>query len=158
MLLRKYGSPYPPSPVYGPPNPAPPPPPPPPQPMYGPPPIYGPPSSVQVFYGAPHALGTFWEKLKWKLDVFTIGKLLLKLVLFKKFVSWVALLCLLFVIPTLKNKFESATSGGGSGGGERSLRKIDDEEFIRIFNNIIKALDASSYEDKSATSKNHNSS
>lgn len=102
-----YGPPAPP-PAYGPPAPPPF--------VYGPPapPIYGPPSSsVQVFYGMPHALTSFWEKLKFKLDLFTIGKILLKLVLFKKFVSWVALICLLFFIPSLKSKFGAVTDGGG---------------------------------------------
>ncbi|XP_028154142.1 uncharacterized protein LOC114347668 [Diabrotica virgifera virgifera] len=163
--VSNYGPPAPQygAPVYGPPNPAPPPPPPAPQPVYGPPaPIYGPPpSSVQVFYGVPHALdalGSFWEKLKWKLDLFTLGKILLKLVLFKKFVSWVALLCLLFFIPALKNKF------GNNGGGEgdlnyRSIGRIDDKELDMLYNTIYKAIDQFSLtlDDRTITKKKINS-
>ncbi|KAJ8976128.1 hypothetical protein NQ317_019393, partial [Molorchus minor] len=90
-----YGPPNP-GPVYGPPNPPP---------IYGPPPpVYNAPSSVQVFYGVPHAMLSIWDKLKFKLDLFTIGKILLKLVIFKKIVSFIAILCLLLFIPALKKK------------------------------------------------------
>lgn len=52
----------------------------------------------------PHAiLEGFLDKFKLKLDLFTIGKLLLKLVIFKKIVSFIAIICLLLFIPSLKN-------------------------------------------------------
>ncbi|CAH2008286.1 unnamed protein product [Acanthoscelides obtectus] len=101
----QYGPPnYPP--VYGPPHPP-------------PPPVYGPPASnVQVFYGVPHALGSIWdklhEKLKFKLNLFTLGKILLKLVIFKKIVSFIAILCLLLFIPTLKDKSKPSQSSSSS--------------------------------------------
>ena len=47
---------------------------------------------------------SIWDKLKFKLDLFTIGKIILKLVIFKKVVSLIAILCLLMFIPTLKHK------------------------------------------------------
>ncbi|KAF7264918.1 uncharacterized protein LOC143191661 [Rhynchophorus ferrugineus] len=116
----------PPSPHYGPPAPQYGPPAPqygPPAPQYGPPaphygsfaepapyPVsaYGPPQNLQVFYGMPHAMvnvwDKLWEKLKFKLDIFTLGKILLKLVIFKKIVSVIAILCLLLFIPSLKHK------------------------------------------------------
>ncbi|CAG9854198.1 unnamed protein product [Phyllotreta striolata] len=127
-------------PAYGPPSPPPPPP------VYGPPvalqPIYGAPSSVQVFYGMPHALSSFWEKLKFKLDLFTVGKLLLKLVLFKKFVGWLALICLLFVVPTLKNKFHGEGQERRFGDG----RKLDVEEINELSNLVYKALENFTYD------------
>ncbi|XP_066245513.1 uncharacterized protein [Euwallacea similis] len=111
-LASQYGPPVPqygrPSPQYGPPQYGPP--------QYGPPPYggfvepqYGPPSqNLQVFYGVPHAMVNIWdkilEKIKWKLDLFTFGKILLKLVIFKKIVSLIAILCLLLFIPKLKHK------------------------------------------------------
>ncbi|XP_030748859.1 formin-F-like [Sitophilus oryzae] len=112
----------PPGPQYGPPGPqyGPPPSPPysPPSPSYGgsfaepagypPAPVYGSPQNLQVFYGVPHAMVSIWdklwEKIKWKLDLFTLGKILLKLVIFKKIVSLIAILCLLLFIPSLKHK------------------------------------------------------
>lgn len=45
-----------------------------------------------------------WEKIKWKLDLITLGKILLKLVIFKKIVSFIAIIFLLLFIPALKHK------------------------------------------------------
>lgn len=75
----------------------------------GPYPAYGPPSqNLQVFYGVPHAMISIWdkvwEKIKWKLDLITLGKILLKLVIFKKIVSFIAIIFLLLFIPALKHK------------------------------------------------------
>uniref|UniRef100_A0A182PAI0 Uncharacterized protein n=1 Tax=Anopheles epiroticus TaxID=199890 RepID=A0A182PAI0_9DIPT len=96
---------------------------PPPKPVYGPPkPIYGPPPPPPpppgpVTHGMPYFSPENWllSKLKFKFDLFTIGKILLKLVIFKKIVKFIALLCLLFFIPTLK-----PSGGGGGGHGEDS--------------------------------------
>ncbi|XP_060518383.1 uncharacterized protein LOC132697109 [Cylas formicarius] len=114
--VSQYGPPaghYGPTPQYGPP----------PETQYGPPgPVYGGPQSVQVFYGMPHAMLSLWDKLKWKLDLFTIGKILLKLVIFKKIVSLIAILCLLLFIPALKKKGSSVLGDDGEG-DERSILK-----------------------------------
>lgn len=71
------------------------------------------PTIHQVYYGhsAPPAVG--WEgprddhwllnKLKFKLDFFTIGKILLKLIIFKKIVKFIALICLLLFLPKLQS-------------------------------------------------------
>ncbi|KAJ3621056.1 hypothetical protein MTP99_003231 [Tenebrio molitor] len=78
---------------------------------YGPPvPVYGPSAPV---YGMPHGMLGLLDKLKFKLDLFTIGKILLKIVLFKKFVSFVAIICLLLFIPTLKRKVDEGIPEGG---------------------------------------------
>lgn len=44
------------------------------------------------------------EKIKFKVDFYTIGKILLKLVIFKKIVKFIGLICLLLFLPTLKKK------------------------------------------------------
>uniref|UniRef100_A0A182T9W6 Uncharacterized protein n=1 Tax=Anopheles maculatus TaxID=74869 RepID=A0A182T9W6_9DIPT len=100
---KEYGPP--PKPVYGPPKS-----------IYGPPPPPPPPPGGPVSHGMPYFSPENWllSKLKFKFDLFTIGKILLKLVIFKKIVKFIALLCLLFFIPTLK------PSGGGGHSEESS--------------------------------------
>lgn len=73
---------------------------------YGLPPVphYGP------LYEVPHAMLGILDKLKMKLDLFTIGKIILKLVIFKKVVALIAILCLLLFLPTLKHKESSDAS------------------------------------------------
>ncbi|XP_066156369.1 uncharacterized protein [Euwallacea fornicatus] len=149
-LASQYGPPVsqygPPSPQYGPPSPQYGPPSPqygPPQygpPQYGPPPYggfaepqYGPPSqNLQVFYGVPHAMVNIWdkilEKIKWKLDLFTFGKILLKLVIFKKIVSLIAILCLLLFIPKLKHK---KLFLGGASEDDRGLERSSADDRLR---------------------------
>lgn len=96
-----------------------------PKPSYGPPqyeppkPIYTaavvPPTIHQVYYGHSAPQNNYpvaWEgpredhwllnKLKIKLDFFTIGKILLKLIIFKKIVKFIALICLLLFLPKLQ--------------------------------------------------------
>ncbi|KAJ8716634.1 hypothetical protein PYW07_003261 [Mythimna separata] len=78
-----------------------------------PPPIYGPP--LKPSYGVPYtapALG-FLDKLSLKLDILTIAKLLLKLLIFKKLVTMLAVVCMLLVIPKLIS-FKKGSSGGGN--------------------------------------------
>ncbi|XP_026481675.1 uncharacterized protein LOC113388517 [Ctenocephalides felis] len=53
-------------------------------------------------YGVPYQAPGFFDKLKMKFNWYILGKLLLKLILFKKFVKFAAILCLLFIIPKLK--------------------------------------------------------
>ncbi|XP_053673160.1 uncharacterized protein LOC128723439 [Anopheles nili] len=100
---KEYG--LPPKPVYGPPKP-----------IYGPPPPPPPPPSGPMSHGMPYFSPENWllSKLKFKFDLFTVAKILLKLVIFKKIVKFIALLCLLFFIPTLK------PSGGGGHSDESS--------------------------------------
>lgn len=78
--------------------------------MYGPPqtPIYNapPPSFYKPAPPLPyHSHDYFWEKLKSKISLFTIGKLLLKLLIFKKIVKFIGVICLLMVLPKIKNLF-----------------------------------------------------
>lgn len=88
-----------------------------PQPVYGPPPsaapIYVP---APVFFKPvpyPHYLHDHWPllaKLKAKLNLFTIGKLLLKLVIFKKIIKFISFICLLLIVPKLKDLFKGNMS------------------------------------------------
>lgn len=76
---------------------------------YGPPmrPYYSygpPPPPHPVFHSAPRVENWLLDKFKFKLDLFTIGKLLIKLILFKKFIKFVALICLLLFLPKLQEK------------------------------------------------------
>lgn len=78
------------------------------------------PTIHQIYYGhsgPPPSSGHYpaagWEgpreenwllnKLKFKLDFFTIGKILLKLIIFKKIVKFIALICLLLFLPKLQS-------------------------------------------------------
>lgn len=98
LPAQTYGPPAhtygPPAPSYGPPihKPLPPP---------LPPPIYGPP--LKPSYGVPYTAPAFGflDKLAFKLDILTIAKLLLKLLIFKKLVTMLAVVCMLMVIPKL---------------------------------------------------------
>lgn len=74
---------------------------------YGPPihkplpPVYGPPAKPS--YGVPYTAPglSFLDKLSLKLDILTIGKIMLKVMIFKKIVSMLAVVCLLLFIPKL---------------------------------------------------------
>lgn len=77
----------------------------------GPGPVYGPPKPINMYNyaGPPHAYnlpGEHWllDKLKLKLDLFTIGKLLLKLIIFKKIIKFIAVICLLLWLPKFQTK------------------------------------------------------
>lgn len=79
---------------------------------YGPPgrPVnvynYGPsPQKFPVIHSAPRdEVHWLFDKFKFKLDLFTIGKILIKLIIFKKIVKFIALICLLLFLPKLQPK------------------------------------------------------
>lgn len=123
------------NPVYGPP-------------IYGPPQqAYGPPPLPPSGYGAPlgpsgygypsgygqmgYGLPGHWllDKLKLKLDIFTVGKILLKLLIFKKIVKFFAIICLLLFLPKLKHD-----NGDSHGSGEENYRIIQNEGNTFFFN------------------------
>ncbi|XP_053698843.1 uncharacterized protein LOC128745792 [Sabethes cyaneus] len=109
----------------------------PPKPVYGPPkPVYGPPTSgygppVPAGNGIPYLSPESWllSKLKLKFSWFTLAKILLKLVIFKKIVKFIALLCLLFFIPTLKPSESDNNQSGGDNGGEDYRRRTYDMHY-----------------------------
>lgn len=88
---------------------------------YGPPaPYYNPiPNNVKFElhsypqqYELIHPYQFLFTKLKAKLNIFTIGKLLLKLLIFKKIIKFIGIICLLLILPKLKHfvKDMSATT------------------------------------------------
>lgn len=99
---------------------------------YGPPNYYPPPEPV---YGVPHAMLGLLDKFKVKLDLFTLAKILLKLILFKKLVSFIAIICLFLFIPWLKHEKGDDDEKAYSG----DFRSISNENgmFIHIFMQII---------------------
>lgn len=98
----------------------------PPAPVYGPPvhkplpPVYGPP--IKPSYGVPYTAPGygFLDKLSLKLDILTIAKLLLKLLIFKKIVTMIAVVCMLLVIPKLIS-FKKDKNGGEPDEDERKF-------------------------------------
>ncbi|XP_055377895.1 uncharacterized protein LOC129609798 [Condylostylus longicornis] len=131
---------YPPVPEYGPP----------PAPVYGPPapkPIYGPPphpSHIYINHPPPffhhhhHPREETWlDKLKLKIDLFTIGKLLLKLIIFKKIVKFFAMICLLLFLPKLKNLFSEDMMEDASSAESRDFG-TDKEKLNETINEVTK--------------------
>ncbi|KAH8357847.1 formin-like protein 1 [Drosophila serrata] len=94
----------------------------PPPPEYGAPPLgypqYGPPPPP--FYKPappmPYSHDSwFLEKIKSKINLYTLGKILIKLLIFKKIVKFIGLIFLLLVVPKLKNLFKEDMMSSGSG-------------------------------------------
>ncbi|KAK4883706.1 hypothetical protein RN001_007025 [Aquatica leii] len=126
---------------------------PPSRPVYGPPhPNYAP----EPMFGIPYALTSIIDKIKSKLEVLTILKLLLKLVLFKKFVSFVGIICLLLFIPWLKDSKYGQHHGGGDDNGDdddAAMRRIknghlDDDHLNNITVYIFEAIEKFTQIDK----------
>lgn len=66
-------------------------------------------------HSAPRDEHWLLDKFKFKLDLFTIGKILLKLIIFKKIVKFIALIGLLLFLPKLQTKhmgFMDLLAGG----------------------------------------------
>lgn len=70
------------------------------------------------------------EKIKFKVDFYTIGKILLKLVIFKKIVKFIGIICLLLFLPTLKKKL-----GMGDKDHHSSDESDDESEEERLLKN-----------------------
>ncbi|KAH8362856.1 hypothetical protein KR084_001763 [Drosophila pseudotakahashii] len=111
----------------------------PPPPEYGPPPgypSYGPPPPP--FYKPalpiPYSHGSFLEHLKSKINLYTLGKILLKLLIFKKIVKFIGLIFLLLVLPKLKNIFKDdmmSGSGESSDGMESKFVETDKDKLAQ---------------------------
>ncbi|XP_053963575.1 uncharacterized protein LOC128866690 [Anastrepha ludens] len=82
-----------------------------PQAEYGPPhAVYGPPTfhkPVNIYHPREHWI---LEKLKKKINLFAFGKIILKLLIFKKIVKFIGVICLLLFLPKLKELFKDDTS------------------------------------------------
>lgn len=71
--------------------------------IYGPPSqVYGPPTFHQPVIYQPRD-HWFLEKLKKKINLFTIGKIILKLLIFKKIIKFIGIICMLLFLPKLKH-------------------------------------------------------
>ncbi|KAI8114750.1 hypothetical protein FF38_04437 [Lucilia cuprina] len=106
---NQYLPPSTPAPVYGPPAP-----------VYGPPaPVYGPPQPTYYkpvpypYHPRDHL--SLLHKLKTKINLFTIGKIILKLLIFKKIVKFIGVICLLLFLPKLKDMFKEEPSSDEDG-------------------------------------------
>lgn len=89
---------------------------------------YGPsPQKFPIIHSAPRdEVHWLFDKFKFKLDLFTIGKILLKLIIFKKIVKFIALICLLLFLPRLQTKPLNVVDML-SGGGDESEEEIDEK-------------------------------
>lgn len=65
----------------------------------------------------------FLAKIMKKFDLILMSKILLKLIIFKKIVKFIGLICLLLFIPVLKKKFEEHTSDDEE--EERRIKDLD---------------------------------
>ncbi|XP_037943176.1 uncharacterized protein LOC119676025 [Teleopsis dalmanni] len=117
---------------YGPPNNIP----------YGPPPP-PPPFPYQTHYSKGHLI---FDKISTKLNLLTIGKIILKLLIFKKIVKFIAVICLLLILPKLKGIFHDESTideGSMESRGIKTNKDLDD-----LFEYIIQAI--SSYDERAA--------
>lgn len=61
----------------------------------------------------------FLAKLMKKIDLVLISKIMLKLIIFKKIVKFIGLICLLMFIPILKKKFEESYDSSSEEDGRK---------------------------------------
>ncbi|XP_031620352.1 uncharacterized protein LOC116338920 isoform X2 [Contarinia nasturtii] len=88
---------------------------------------YGPaPPKFPVVHSSPRDEHWLFDKFKFKLDLFTIGKILIKLIIFKKIVKFIALICLLLFLPRLQTKHMNVVDML-SGGGDESEEEPDEK-------------------------------
>lgn len=88
----------------------------------------------QSVQGVPRDEHWLLDKFKFKLDLFTIGKILIKLIIFKKIVKFIALICLLLFLPKLQSKHMNVVDmlTGGDDSGEEEIdekRSLDHCKF-----------------------------
>ncbi|CAH1728415.1 unnamed protein product [Chironomus riparius] len=86
-------------------------------------PQYGPPTGIMETVQKGHE--GFIEKLIKKIDLVLMSKALLKLIIFKKIIKFIAVICLLMFIPVLKKKFEESAGGSGNEDEERKSKLLD---------------------------------
>ena len=67
----------------------------------------------------------FVTKMMKKFDLILMSKILLKLIIFKKIVKFIGIICLLMFIPMLKKKFEEHTSESGEEEEDRRIKHLD---------------------------------
>lgn len=107
--------------------------------IYGSPkPVYGLPMFHQPIIYQPRE-HWFLEKLKKKINLFTIGKIILKLLIFKKIIKFIGVICLLLFLPKLKHFLKDDMSMDETSGESRSVRTEKNalEKHIETLQDII---------------------
>lgn len=80
-----------------------------------------------------------WDKFHFKFDLLTLGKILLKLLIFKKIVKFIGVICLLMFLPTLIEKKKEAhneDADGFEGAMFRNLKPIG-ELTSSVYSNVL---------------------
>lgn len=95
-----------------------------PQPTYGPAPTYAPAPTMHMPEAQKSHSEFFLAKIMKKFDLILMSKILLKLIIFKKIVKFIGIICLLLFIPVLKKKFEEH-SGYNDEEEERRIQELD---------------------------------
>lgn len=102
---------------------------------YGAPPLpsYGPPPPTMT--SMPEAQKShgewFLSKLLKKFDLILVSKIMLKLIIFKKIIKFIGIICLLMFIPILKKKFEESYDSSEEDG--RRIKFLDDYSEFRVY-------------------------
>lgn len=78
-------------------------------------------------HSAPRDEHWLLDKFKFKLDLFTIGKILIKLIIFKKIVKFIALICLLLFLPKLQAKHMNIVDLLGGDESEEESESVGEE-------------------------------
>nr|XP_014094340.1 uncharacterized protein LOC106620378 isoform X1 [Bactrocera oleae] len=107
--------------------------------IYGPPSqVYGPPTFHQPVIYQPRD-HWFLEKLKKKINLFTIGKIILKLLIFKKIIKFIGIICMLLFLPKLKHFLKDDMSMDETSEESRYIRTEKDalEKHIEDLQDII---------------------
>ncbi|CAD6995473.1 unnamed protein product [Ceratitis capitata] len=115
--------------------------------LYGPPnQAYGPPTlhiPLPTYHPRYH---WFLEKLKKKINLFTIGKIILKLLIFKKIIKFIGVICLLLFLPKLKDllkedmSMEESSAESKTTWSEKEALKKHIEELLHIIPSSIASL------------------
>lgn len=73
----------------------------------------------------------FLSKLLKKFDLILVSKIMLKLIIFKKIIKFIGIICLLMFIPILKKKFEESYDSSEEDG--RRIKFLDDYSEFRVY-------------------------
>lgn len=101
-------------------------------------PQYGPPMMTTMMETVQKGHEGFLDKIIKKFDLVLMSKMLLKLIIFKKIIKFIAVICLLLFIPVLKKKFEESTLSVGNEDEERRAGKVWDAYGNFFFVNLRK--------------------
>lgn len=72
------------------------------------------------------------HKIKTKINLFTIGKIILKLLIFKKIVKFIGVICLLLFLPKLKDMFKEEPSSDEDGMESKQVETEQGKLFCKL--------------------------